>query len=78
MYSSIFVNVLIYVHICSSQIAFLSNFSCRSHGLIYSKLIFPQTGFTQKISCTFHYFSPAQIYSSCSPFSTLKCIIVVY
>ena len=28
MYSSIFVNFLIYVHICSSQIVFLSNFHC--------------------------------------------------
>ena len=28
MYSSIFVNFLIYVHICSSQIVFLSNFRC--------------------------------------------------
>lgn len=28
MYSSIFVNFLIYVHICSSQIVFLSNSSC--------------------------------------------------
>ena len=40
--------------------------------------IFIQTGSLNKISCTFHYFSPAQIYSSCSPFSTSKCIIVVY
>lgn len=28
MYSSIFVNFLIYVHICSSQIVFPSNFRC--------------------------------------------------
>ena len=31
MYSSVFINFLIYVHICSSQIVFPSNFHCVHH-----------------------------------------------
>ena len=34
MYSSVFVNFPIYVHICSSQIVFLSNSPCVHHTVV--------------------------------------------
>lgn len=49
MYSSIFVNFLIYVHICSSQIVFFSNFHCvittRLSVFLYCRIQLPQQSY---------------------------------
>lgn len=47
MYSSIFVNFLIYVHICSSQIVFPSNSSCVYHTAFFQTHLY-QDRFTQQ------------------------------
>ena len=92
MYSPIFVNFLIYVHICSSQIVFLFPLTVHTAKcfLMLSYPITPaikpfldipsiflpiiiQTGLLNKISCIFHYFSLAHIYSPHSFLSTSKC-----
>ena len=70
MYSSIFVNYIIYVHICSSQIVFLSNFRCviTTHAakcfLMLSYPITPATMFLlhkASVEYTRLYFSIAEV-----------------